>query len=71
MPISRDGGRLNEQLKGSLSTLWGDYDGNVENVANGHDVNGNKRKGVRGMLEYEPSEALRLTLIACRWRQPQ
>ena len=58
------GGRLNEQFKGSLSTLWGDYDGNVENVANGHDVNGYGRKGVRGKLEFEPSEALRLTLIA-------
>ncbi|MBK4996662.1 TonB-dependent receptor [Pseudomonas sp. S37] len=58
------GGRLNEQLKGSLSTLWGDYDGNVENVANGHDVNGYERKGARGKLEFEPSEDLRLTLIA-------
>ncbi|MFK3819269.1 TonB-dependent receptor [Pseudomonas sp. NPDC089407] len=58
------GGRLNEQLKGSLSTLWGGYDGNVENVANGHDVNGYERKGARGKLEFEPSEDLRLTLIA-------
>ncbi|MEG0044333.1 MAG: TonB-dependent receptor plug domain-containing protein, partial [Massilia sp.] len=44
------GGRLSEQFKGSLSTLWGDYDGNVENVANGHDVNGYERKGARGKL---------------------
>lgn len=58
------GGRLSEQLKGSLSTLWGDYDGNVENVANGQDVNGYQRKGARGKLEFEPSEELRLTLIA-------
>ncbi|TLP65265.1 TonB-dependent receptor [Pseudomonas mosselii] len=58
------GGRLSEQFKGSLSTLWGDYDGNVENLANGHDVNGYARKGVRGKLEFEPSEDLRLTLIA-------
>lgn len=57
------GGRLNEQLKGSLSTLWGDYDGNVENLANGHDVNGYERKGLRGKLEFEPSDELRLTLI--------
>jgi len=57
------GGRLNEQLKGSLSTLWGDYDGNVENLANGHDVNGYGRKGLRGKLEFEPSDELRLTLI--------
>ncbi|MFV3406549.1 TonB-dependent receptor [Pseudomonas sp. NY15463] len=58
------GGRLSEQFKGSLSTLWGDYDGNVENLATGHDVNGYARKGVRGKLEFEPSEDLRLTLIA-------
>ena len=58
------GGRLSEQFKGSLSTLWGDYDGNVENVANGHDVNGYQRKGARGKLEFEPNEDLRLTLIA-------
>jgi len=58
------GGRLSEQLKGSLSTLWGDYDGNVENLANGHDVNGYERKGVRGKLEFEPNQDLRLILIA-------
>lgn len=58
------GGRLSEQFKGSLSTLWGDYDGNVENVASGHDVNGYERKGARGKLEFEPNEDLRLTLIA-------
>lgn len=58
------GGRLSEQFKGALSTLWGDYDGNVENVANGHDVNGYERKGARGKLEFEPNEDVRLTLIA-------
>ena len=57
------GGRLNDTLKGSLSTLLGKYDGNVENVANGHDVNGYDRKGVRGKLEFEPSETFRFTLI--------
>ena len=57
------GGPLSEQFKGSISTLWGDYDGNVENLANGHDVNGYERKGVRGKLEFEPSDDLRLTLI--------
>ncbi|MFK3907738.1 TonB-dependent receptor [Pseudomonas monteilii] len=58
------GGRLTDQLKGSLSTLWGDYEGNVENQANGHDVNGYERQGVRGKLEFEPREDLQLTLIA-------
>ncbi|QCI11743.1 TonB-dependent receptor [Pseudomonas putida] len=57
------GGRLSETLKGSLTTSWGDYAGNVENVANGHDVNGYDRKGVRGKLQFDPSDTLKLTLI--------
>ncbi|TBU83785.1 TonB-dependent receptor [Phytopseudomonas dryadis] len=57
------GGRLSDTLKGSLSTLWGRYDGNVENVANGHDVNGYERKGVRGKLQFEPNEDFTFTLI--------
>ncbi|MDH4608571.1 TonB-dependent receptor [Pseudomonas sp. BN102] len=57
------GGRLTDSLKGSLSTLLGKYDGNVENVANGHDVNGYDRKGVRGKLVFEPSEDFTFTLI--------
>jgi iron complex outermembrane receptor protein len=57
------GGRLSDSLKGSLSTLWGSYDGNVDNVHNGQEVNGYNRKGVRGKLEFEPSEDFRFTLI--------
>ncbi|MCY1284144.1 Pesticin receptor [compost metagenome] len=57
------GGRLNEVLKGSLSSFVGQYDGNVENVHNGHDVNGYDRKGVRGKLEFEPNEDFKFTLI--------
>ncbi|WP_437882053.1 TonB-dependent receptor [Pseudomonas sp. LRF_L74] len=57
------GGRLSDTLKGSLSTLFGKYDGNVENVANGHEVNGYDRKGVRGKLQFEPNEDFRFTLI--------
>ncbi|MBJ9977650.1 TonB-dependent receptor [Pseudomonas sp. S75] len=57
------GGRLTDTVKGSLSTLLGSYDGNVENVANGHDVNGYDRKGVRGKLELEPSSDIKVTLI--------
>lgn len=57
------GGRLTDGLKGSLSTLLGKYDGNVENEFNGHDVNGYDRKGVRGKLEFEPNEDFKFTLI--------
>jgi iron complex outermembrane receptor protein len=57
------GGRLSDTLKGSLSTLVGEYDGNGENLANGHDINGYDRKGARGKLVFEPREDFRFTLI--------
>ncbi|WP_455925224.1 TonB-dependent receptor [Pseudomonas putida] len=57
------GGRLSDNLKGSLTTSFGNYDGNVENVNNGHEVNGYERKGVRGKLEFQPRDDLKLTLI--------
>ncbi len=58
------GGRLTDTLKGSLTTLLGDYDGNVKNEDNGDDANGYNRKGARGKLEFEPNDALKVTLIA-------
>ncbi len=58
------GGRLTDTVKGSLTTLLGTYDGNVENQYNGHDVNGYDRKGARGKLEIEPNDAVKVTLIA-------
>lgn len=57
------GGRLSDTLKGSLTTSFGDYDGNVENLVNGHDTNGYERKGVRGKLQFQPQDDLKLTLI--------
>ncbi|WP_312936324.1 TonB-dependent receptor [Pseudomonas sp.] len=57
------GGRLSETLKGSLTTSFGEYDGNVRNVVNGHDTNGYERKGVRGKLQFQPQEDVKFTLI--------
>ncbi|MBB3104933.1 TonB-dependent receptor, partial [Azomonas macrocytogenes] len=57
------GGRLTDTLKGSISGLFGKYDGNVKNVRNGDDVNGYDRTGLRGKLEFEPNENFRFTLI--------
>lgn len=57
------GGRLNDTLKGSLTTSFGEYDGNVENVVNGHDTNGYERKGVRGKLQFQPQDDFKFTLI--------
>lgn len=58
------GSLIPDTLKGSLTTLFGSYDGNVDNRANGHEVNGYNRKGVRGKLEFTPSDDLTLTLAA-------
>ncbi|MGI4840771.1 MAG: TonB-dependent receptor [Janthinobacterium lividum] len=50
-------------LRGSLTGLVGSYDGNVDNKANGQEVNGYNRKGLRGKLEFTPNEDIKLTLI--------
>lgn len=48
------GSLIPDTLKGSITTLFGSYDGNVDNRHNGHEVNGYNRKGVRGKLEFTP-----------------
>lgn len=58
------GSLIPDTLKGSLTTLFGSYDGNVDNRANGHEVSGYNRKGVRGKLEFTPNDDLTLTLAA-------
>ncbi|URS59095.1 TonB-dependent receptor [Pseudomonas sp. Y39-6] len=58
------GSLIPETLKGSLTTLFGSYDGNVHNKANGQEVNGYNRKGVRGKLEFTPSDDIKLTVAA-------
>ncbi|WP_286915951.1 MULTISPECIES: TonB-dependent receptor [Pseudomonas] len=58
------GSLIPDTLKGSLTTLFGSYDGNVDNRANGHEVNGYNRKGVRGKLEFTPNDDLTLILAA-------
>ncbi|KPA92231.1 TonB-dependent receptor [Pseudomonas asplenii] len=58
------GSLVPDTLKGSLTTLFGSYDGNVDNKANGQEVNGYNHKGVRGKLEFTPNEDVTLTLAA-------
>ncbi len=53
-----------DTLRGSVSLLHGDYDGNVTNVFNGSKVNGYKRDGGRGRLEFTPNKDLKITVIA-------
>ncbi len=49
---------------GSLSALYGDYDGNINNVSNGETVNGYRKGGARGKLVLKPSADLKVTLNA-------
>ena len=58
------GSLVPEVLKGSISTLFGSYDGNVDNRHNGQEVNGYNHKGIRGKLEFTPNDDVTLTLIA-------
>jgi len=58
-------GELSEGYsRGSLSLLWGDYEGNVTNVANDEKVNGYNKKGARGKLVLTPDQDLKITLAA-------
>lgn len=50
------------QVKGLLSVLTSQYDGNVENVHNGSDANGYLRNGGRAKIEFTPSDSLRALL---------
>jgi len=51
-------------LKGSLTALVSSYDGNVDNKANGQEVNGYNHRGVRGKLAFTPTDDLTFTLAA-------
>ena len=54
----------NNEIKGSLSAMSAQYDGNVTNVFDGSKVNGYDRQGVRGRLDFNLSRDLKATLIA-------
>ncbi|WP_455921682.1 TonB-dependent receptor [Pseudomonas putida] len=51
-------------LKGNVTALVSDYDGNVHNKTNGQELNGYNRKGARGKLEFTPNDDFKLTLSA-------
>jgi iron complex outermembrane receptor protein len=58
------GSLIPDTLKGSITTLFGTYDGNVDNEHNGQEVNGYNHKGARGKLEFTPNDDLKFTFIA-------
>ena len=46
-------GPINDNLKGRLSFYHRDFDGFIDNVTTGENINGDKSQGVRGKLEYD------------------
>jgi iron complex outermembrane receptor protein len=49
------------RVSGLVSVLSSQYDGNVENVYNGKNVNGYRRNGVRSKLLFTPNDDLSVT----------
>lgn len=60
---ARASGPLGEGVAGSLNGFYAQYDGNGTNVFNGNEVNGYERFGLRGMLRFEPSDTLTVSVI--------
>lgn len=60
-------GPLSETLRFSLSGRRSVRDGYIKNVTDGRDLNNRNEFGFRGKLEWQPSGALRATLIGDYW----
>jgi iron complex outermembrane receptor protein len=57
-------GPLSDTVRGTLSGVVSEYDGNAKNVFNGEMVNGYERLGARAKLEVEPDDRTLFTFIA-------
>ena len=57
-------GALTDSVRGSLNAMWGEFPGVARNVFLDKDVQGYDRQGVRGKLEFAPSDDLDIVLIA-------
>lgn len=53
-----------DTVRGSLSLLHAQFDGNVTNLKDGSTVNGYDRQGLRGRLDITPTQDLKIALIA-------
>ena len=57
-------GPISDKVRFRLNGFFGDFDGFVKNAFNGQDIYGYDRKGVRGMLDFELSDAVAVRVIA-------
>ncbi|MBX9730715.1 MAG: TonB-dependent receptor plug domain-containing protein, partial [Sphingomonas sp.] len=55
---------LAENVTSRITGFYGNYDGNIRNIATGTQVNGYEHYGVRGIIVADPTPDLTLTLIA-------
>jgi len=55
---------FSETVKGRFTAFYGTYGGNIRNVTRDTRVNGYEHWGVRGVVVADPSENLKLTVIA-------
>ena len=55
---------ISDTLRGSLTGVYGQYDGSAKNVYDGSTVNGYERLGLRGKLEWTPNDKLTVGLTA-------
>lgn len=51
-------GPISEKAAGRLTAFVGEFDGPHTNVFNGESINGYSRKGLRGILDYQVSDAI-------------
>ena len=56
-------GPLTDTVRGSLTVLEKQFDGNIDNVFNNQSINGYDRSGIRGMLEFDAAEDLSMLFI--------
>ena len=61
---------LGENVRTRFTGFYSDYQGNIFNETVGRRVNGYKRYGVRGVLEFDVSDAVTATLIG-DWRKAE
>ncbi|MEM1379004.1 MAG: TonB-dependent receptor [Pseudomonadota bacterium] len=60
----RVSGPLSDTVAGSLTIAKSSFDGNIFNVFNNEHVNGYDKFGIRGMLEFKPTDTLSILAIA-------
>lgn len=56
-------GPLGDSAGFRLSAYSDDYDGNIDNVFDGSELQGSESQGVRGKLQFDPADNITITLI--------